>query len=117
MDVSENSNQDSNSSLGFQNNDMEIQRIRQEMEVSKKTLEQLEKEQIMLKNLEKERDRLNLIVGSEEASQQPAREMEEGEISDSEEEVIISEDDKDGQVDNFFQNHTTRIDCNVYYAN
>ena len=46
----------------FSQKDVEIEKIKREMEESKKTIEQLEKEKEMLLNLEKERDRLNSIV-------------------------------------------------------
>ena len=61
------------------------------MEQSKKTLDQLEKEKEMLQNLEKERDRLNSIREESGAIQSVRRELEEGELSDSDEEIVLSD--------------------------
>ena len=61
------------------------------MEQSKKTLDQLEKEKEMLQNLEKERDRLNSIREESGATQAVRRELEEGELSDSDEEIVLSD--------------------------
>lgn len=76
--------------LNTSKEEQEIEKIKKEMEQSKKTIEQLEKEQEMLLNLEKERDRLNSIVDGAD-KEPPVREMEEGEISDSDEEIVLSD--------------------------